>query len=82
MSERAALMKKLNAYAFAAYDWNLYLDTHPEDRDAIAMFHKMVDKANMLRQEFEEKYGPLTAAASKNMQYWNWLDDPWPWEKY
>lgn len=81
MSERTALMKKINAYAFAAYDWNLYLDTHPEDRDAIAMFHKMVDKANELKREYESKFGPLTAEASRNMERWNWLDEPWPWEK-
>ncbi|MEE1013727.1 MAG: spore coat protein CotJB [Clostridia bacterium] len=81
MSERAALLKKLNAYAFAAYDWNLYLDTHPNDRDAIAMFHKMANKADELRKEFEAKFGPLTARESRNMERWNWLDDPWPWEK-
>ena len=81
MSERAALLKKLNAYAFAAYDWNLYLDTHPNDRDAIAMFHKMADKADELRKEFESKFGPLTAREARNMERWNWLDDPWPWEK-
>lgn len=81
MSERTALLKKLNAYAFAAYDWNLYLDTHPQDRDAIAMFHKMAEKAEALKREYEEKYGPLTADASRDMEQWNWLDDPWPWEK-
>ena len=81
MNERTALLKKLNAYAFAAYDWNLYLDTHPDDKDAIAMFHKMVNKANELKKEFEAKYGPLTAEAAMDMQRWNWLDDPWPWEK-
>ena len=81
MSERTALLKKLNAYAFAAFDWNLYLDTHPKDKDAIAMFHRMADKANALRKEYESQFGPLTAAASRDMEYWNWLDDPWPWEK-
>lgn len=81
MSERAELYRKLNAYAFAAYDWNLYLDTHPEDKDAIAMFHKMADKAKVLKTEYEDKYGPLTAEASKDMERWNWLDNPWPWEK-
>ena len=82
MSERAALLRKLNAYAFAAYDWNLYLDTHPDDTDARAMFHKMANKATMLKQEFEAKFGPLTAEASQDMERWNWLDDPWPWEKF
>lgn len=82
MGERAELMRKLNAYAFAAYDWNLYLDTHPNDTEAIAMFHKMANKANMLKQEYEAKFGPLTAEASQDMERWNWLDDPWPWEKF
>lgn len=80
MNERMALLKKISAYAFAAYDWNLYLDTHPDDRDAIAMFHKMAEKANQLKEEFEATYGPLTAQASNNMERWDWLDSPWPWE--
>lgn len=81
MSERAELLKKISAYAFAAYDWNLYLDTHPNDTDAITMFHKMADKANELRAEYEQSFGPLTAEASSDTEYWNWIDDPWPWEK-
>lgn len=81
MNERATLLKKLDAYAFAAYDWSLYLDTHPDDKDAIAMFHKMADMAEELKQRYEAKFGPLTSEASKDMTRWNWLDDPWPWEK-
>lgn len=81
MNERMALLRKLNAYAFAAYDWNLYLDTHPMDRDAIAMFHRMEEKAKELKKEYEAQYGPLTAAASQNAEEWDWIADPWPWEK-
>lgn len=79
-NDRASLLKKLGAYAFAAYDWNLYLDTHPDDKDAIAMFHKMSDRATELRDEFQARFGPLTAAASQDMERWNWIDSPWPWE--
>ena len=81
MNERAELLKKLNAYAFAAYDWNLYLDTHPTDRDGIAMFRKMADRAEELKREFESKYGPLTAEKSMDPDAWTWINDPWPWEK-
>lgn len=80
MDEKNVLLKKLSAYAFAAYDWNLYLDTHPEDTDGIKMFHKMTDKAKELKKEFNEKFGPLTAADSANSDFWNWIDNPWPWE--
>ena len=45
------------------------------------MYHKMVDKAEGLKAEFQSKYGPLTAEKSRNMERWDWLDDPWPWEK-
>lgn len=80
LNDKAALLKKLGAYAFAAYDWNLYLDTHPDDKDAIEMFHKMSDRADELRDEFQTRFGPLTATASQDMERWNWIDSPWPWE--
>lgn len=82
MTEREALMKKLQAYAFAAYEWNLYLDTHPYDKDAIAAFHRMADQADVYRKEYEEKYAPIRAVDSKDMNYWNWIDEPWPWDKF
>lgn len=82
MNDRDALMKKLSAYAFAAYDWNLYLDTHPGDAQAIAMFRKMSDKAAELKAEYQEKYGPLTADAVTDKHRWNWIDNPWPWDNY
>ena len=80
MSERSRMLKKLAAYAFAAYDWNLYLDTHPEDAEGIAMFRKMTDRACELKKEFQEKFGPLTAADSDNPKFWDWIESPWPWD--
>lgn len=82
MNDRTALLKKMSAYAFAAYDWNLYLDTHPGDTQAIAMFRKMTDKANELKSEYQAKYGPLTASASVSEDRWDWIDNPWPWDNY
>ncbi len=80
MSEREEMLKKLGAYAFAAYDWNLYLDTHPDDAEAIAMFRKMADKADMLRNEFQARFGPLTAKETMNGEEWVWIHNPWPWD--
>lgn len=82
MDERSKLLKRYNAYAFAAYDWNLYLDTHPNDKGAIAMFRKMADKAKTLKEEYQAKYGPLTADASTDTERWNWIDNPWPWDNF
>ena len=48
MSEREKLLNTLRAYSFAAYEWNLYLDTHPNDKQGIAMHRKMSERAEEL----------------------------------
>ena len=82
MADRMNLLRQVSAYAFAAYDWNLYLDTHPDDKDGIAMFHKMSTRARELKDEFESNFGPLTAENSQNMEVWDWMDNPWPWDNH
>ena len=80
MNAREELLKKLSAYSFAEKEWNLYLDTHPNDRDGLMMHRRMADKAKELSKEFEEKFGPL-GETSQNTSRWEWVSDPWPWEK-
>ena len=36
------LLFKIQKYNFAAYDLLLYLDTHPDDRNAFRMFRELV----------------------------------------
>jgi len=79
MTERRSLMKEIMAYSFAAYDWNLYLNTHPNDRMALAQFQKMTDKANELKKQYVKKFGPIVAGDVTDTQTWTWVDDPWPW---
>lgn len=80
MTEREALLRKIQEYAFAAYEWNLYLDTHPSDSAAIAQFKKMSGAAERLTKEYEEKYGPMTAAGARDDECWDWIEEPWPWQ--
>lgn len=79
--ERAALLKQVQSYRFAAYDMLLYLDTHPDDKKAFALFKELVAKSKQLTDEFQERFGPLTALASANSARFDWIDSPWPWEK-
>ena len=77
--DRDLLMKRINAYGLAVNDWNLYLDTHPNDKMGIKMYHDNAAKLKMLVSEFEAKFGPLSAVNSMNPDRWDWVDDPWPW---
>lgn len=79
--EKQDTLKKLQAYSFAAYDMLLYLDTHPDDKKAFAIFRDLVEKANMLKKEYEKMYGPLTAFSAASFDSFTWPKSPWPWEK-
>lgn len=80
MNERNALLKQIMAFSFAAYDWNLYLDTHPCDSLGISMHKSMTEKADKLKREYVQKYGPLTAADVESDDSWTWIENPWPWD--
>ena len=75
------LLKKIQCNNFAAYDMLLYLDTHQEDKKAFRIFQDLVKKTNELRREYEKEFGSLNQFTTANQECFNWLDDPWPWEK-
>ena len=77
MNDKKKLLMRLSATQFAAWELHMYLDTHPCDRTANEMFRKYTNETEMLRAEYEEKYGPLTVSSSYEA---DWLNDPWPWE--
>lgn len=77
---REKLLKELMAADFTLVDLNLYLDTHPCDQRSIILFKNNVQRASMLRCNYERLYGPLTAAASSPQAPWEWIESPWPWE--
>ena len=76
-NDRAALLKKLGAYAFAAYDWNLYLDTHPDDERALELYREAVREADACRCAFESEFYPLRASSAGKECSWDWLCGQW-----
>lgn len=79
MIDRDTLMKEIMAYSFAAHEWNLYLDTHPNDRLGLELFRRMADKAAELKAKYVKDFGPIVAEDVDNTQEWTWVKDPWPW---
>ena len=59
MTEKESLMKKISTYDFAIVELNLYLDTHPKDKEAHRKLEEYETKSRQLREEYEEKYGPI-----------------------
>ena len=77
MSGREILLRKVSSAQFALWELHLYLNTHPNDMQALAMHEQYEVKCAKLIKEYEEKYGPLTASVGEGVE---WLKNPWPWE--
>ena len=58
---------------FAVWEMRLYLDTHPDDQQALALF------AQLCRQTNEPNYA-ATFLPECCASAWGWVNDPWPWE--
>ena len=80
MTEREKLLKKIMAYTFAAYDWNLYLDTHPDDTEAFKMFKEFMRLSKEARRRYTEKYGPISRKDMLDDECFTWAKNPWPWQ--
>lgn len=77
--EEEKLLIKIMALSFAINDLNLYLDLHPEDKEAFKLFKKYIEEKDNLCLYYEKNYGPLEITGTTGNKY-NWLNSPWPWE--
>lgn len=82
MPSRRELMELINQSSFAVYEMLLYLDTHPDDMDAMAYFQKQSCIRRDAMQQYAQLYGPLTMdlVDDTRCDTWEWMMQPWPWE--
>lgn len=75
------LLEDIQAADFVLVELQLYLDTHPNDMEAIQQFNQYAQYSKQLKQIFEGKFGALqqfgNSFADPN---WSWGTMPWPWQ--
>ncbi len=76
MSEKETKLKELMALDFKLYDLQLYLNTHPFDRDALEIYQDVSEEAQKVRDEYEAMYGPLKAMNAATDCEWLWIKNP------
>lgn len=77
---RKELLDILRAIDFALYDTILYLDAYPESEKALDFYNSLIEDRDVVRDEYQMKYGPLTAYENGSDTEWRWTDEPWPWQ--
>lgn len=74
------LMQKIMEYGFAIIDLGLYLDTHPQDQEALSTYSSLKEHCHSLSVEYSRRFGPLNFKQVTSDNYWTWISTPWPWE--
>lgn len=81
LNEQAELLTYIDAYFFAGLELKLYLDNHPNDRDAFNLFNQYRKDYDKYLKDYESKYGPILINSNAIESYpWAWVNNPWPWD--
>jgi spore coat protein JB len=71
---------ELAAVRFALIDLSLFLDTHPDDREALRLFAEYRDRLALLERRYAATVGPLTTGDVSGKNGWTWGEGPMPFE--
>lgn len=77
--DQELLMRQIMEAGFAMDDVALFLDTHPENQDALRYYKAVRDMRDQSMAAYERRFGPLRYTDVTSMS-WNWVTEKWPWE--
>ena len=80
-NEKEEMLFNIGEYSFMMHDLNLYLDVHPDDKEALNMFINYRNLVNDLTLKYERKYGPLCVKNVMDNTPFAWESTKWPWGK-
>ena len=78
-NRKNTLMKQIQMYCFTAHECALYLDCHPNNKQALNRFAKANEMLKEATAQYEGLYGPITVSSAGDKD-WNWTNGNWPWQ--
>ena len=79
--DQEKLLRYSDAVSFALIDTTLYLDTHPDDQEAISHFNQYQCARNKAVKEYSQYFEPLTIDSAEITDTFTWATTKWPWQK-
>lgn len=75
------MLEELQTVDFVIVELSLYLNTHPDDYEAIKQYNTFVKRSKKLKREFEKQFGSLTSFGYSYAKYpFDYKEAPWPWQ--
>lgn len=71
---------ELQALHFCITELTLYLDVHPDDREALELLRAYQKAYKEKREMYVRRYGPLNKREMTDGGEHDWISNPWPWE--
>ena len=71
---------ELQTIAFVLQELTLYLDTHPDDTQALELYRNYQKAYHNAMMQYTENCAPLNHITPDGSKSYSWLKDPWPWE--
>lgn len=79
-ASKDVLMQELYELGFAAKDMIEYLDSHPDDKSALATMREISRQQTAVQNAFVERFGPLMATDITPGNEWLWAMQDFPWD--
>ncbi|MGN0436623.1 MAG: spore coat protein CotJB [Wujia sp.] len=77
---KSELFELINQISFMVDDIALYLNTHPDCKEAIEAYNHFKEIRHEAIKDYTENFGPISKYNVNADNYWCWVNQPWPWE--
>ena len=81
MTDKQKALMRVQTYGFALDEAVLFLDTHPDNKDALDYYHKALSEYENAVGNFISNFGPLDITQVKSHDKWTWVEGCMPWEE-
>lgn len=78
---KCQLMEHLQVVSFAIDDLRLFIDTHPNCKDAIDCISELMALRHNIMKMYTKKFGPIYSYMVDTNNCWDWNLAPLPWQK-
>ena len=80
MKDREAVLRNVQEASFLAHELQLYLDTHPGDREAYCAWQRALNGRREAVETYERHIRALTPDGLLGHGEFDWADGPFPWQ--
>ncbi len=80
MNDQENMMNAVYTNGFAVDEARLFLDTHPDSKEAMDYYQQKIELYQKAMQNYEATYGPISQNGGIMDGRWAWAENPFPWE--